>query len=83
MDGGGINIYCPNILSELKTFVITDSGKAEAMSGNHDDDVLALSIAIATIDGATPYLAPSSTRGLPRDLLNAEKSIQANRRSYA
>jgi len=83
LDGGGINIYCPNILSELKTFVITDSGKAEAMSGNHDDDVLALSIAIATIDGATPYLAPSSTRGLPRDLLNAEKSIQANRRSYA
>lgn len=34
------------VIDELKSFILTDSGKMEAMPGSHDDSVMALAIAL-------------------------------------
>lgn len=66
--GSGIDIYCRHAIEELKTFVITESGRSEAAAGRHDDDVLAIAIGITTIAGATRFNTPAAVRTLPKDL---------------
>jgi hypothetical protein len=39
-----IMIPCQEIIKELRTFIVTDSGKAEASVGHHDDMVMSLAI---------------------------------------
>jgi hypothetical protein len=39
-----IMIPCQSILNELRTFIITEGGKAEASVGHHDDMVMSLAI---------------------------------------
>lgn len=51
-------IYSPVILDQLETFIIKSDGRTEAMSGRHDDAVLATAIGLATIDGASTYQRP-------------------------
>lgn len=64
----GILVMCKTILEQMKSFVISESGRAEASAGRHDDDVLALAIGNSTMAGATRYNEPRALRRLPRDL---------------
>jgi len=66
--GSGLDIYCKHAVEELKTFVVTESGRSEAAAGRHDDDVLALAIGITTMAGATRFTTPAAIRTLPKDL---------------
>ena len=43
--GEGIDIPCPQVSSQLQTFVRDKTGKPEASPGNHDDDVIASALA--------------------------------------
>lgn len=45
----------PDILHEMKVFVINEKGKPEAAPGHHDDHVLSSALAIYNIDSATSY----------------------------
>jgi hypothetical protein len=50
-----LDIFYREILDQFRTFVITDQGKAEAMPGKHDDDVMAAAIALFNMGAATEY----------------------------
>lgn len=50
-----IEITCPNIIAELKTFIFNSKGKPEASPGAHDDDVMALAIGLTCLGHATMY----------------------------
>ncbi len=50
-----LDIYFTEVLEQFRTFVVTDSGKSEAMPGKHDDSVLAAAIALFNIGAATEY----------------------------
>ena len=39
-----IKIHDDELIKELKSYILTDSGKLEAMQGSHDDMVMALAI---------------------------------------
>ena len=52
----------PDVLKEMKTFVINDKGKPEAAPGHHDDHVLAAAIALYNIDQASTFKAPKKTK---------------------
>lgn len=66
--GGGIDLYCKHAISEFRSFVVSDSGRPEAAPGKHDDDVMAIAIGMATIEGATQYIETIAGRAYPRDL---------------
>ncbi len=51
-----------HILDELHHFVIHEDGREAALSGRHDDDVMALAMAVHHLPRATPYRAPRSAR---------------------
>jgi hypothetical protein len=65
---GGYEVRCPWAISQLKHFVVKQSGRAEASSGKHDDDVLALGIGVQLLDMATPWRESQRDEWLPRDL---------------
>jgi hypothetical protein len=50
-----IDVSCVHALKEYKMFVRKRSGRAEAASGAHDDDVIADAIAWECLPSATPY----------------------------
>lgn len=50
-----LDITSEDIIAELKTFVFSTKGKAEAASGCHDDLVMALAIGLACIKHATVF----------------------------
>lgn len=77
-DGGGIEIYCKHAITELRAFVVSESGRPEASSGRHDDDVMAIAIGLATIEGATSYYENNVGRAYPRDL---EKLLNSRQKS--
>jgi hypothetical protein len=56
-----VEILCPNVIAELKTFVFSSSGRAEAASGSHDDDVMALAIGLACLPHAAAHPVPQAT----------------------
>lgn len=55
---GNFDIPDPDVLHEMKVFVINDRGKPEAAPGHHDDHVLAAAIALYNIDRASTYTLP-------------------------
>jgi hypothetical protein len=57
-----LDIPDPDVLKEMKTFVINDRGKPEAAPGHHDDHVLAAAIALYNIDSATLFKAPKKKK---------------------
>jgi len=71
---GGFEIRCPWAIEQLKHFVVKPSGRAEASTGKHDDDVLALAIGLQVIDMACPWREESRAEWLPRDLRGARDS---------
>jgi hypothetical protein len=50
-----VEILCPHVIAELKTFVHNSSGRPEAAAGSHDDDVMSLAIGLACLPRATPH----------------------------
>ena len=54
-------------VAEYRTFMRTDAGRFEAMSGCHDDDVLADAIAAACMESATLLRDKPRTRKQPTD----------------
>lgn len=64
---GRLDIPCPHILKEMRTFVVGKSGREEARSGCHDDDVLGLAMGLYCLGGATVYRGPSRRRRKPAD----------------
>lgn len=72
----GIQIRCPWALKQFKNFVTKASGKMEASSGHHDDDVLGIAIGFQNIDQATPYFVAERISELPRDLRLSEERSQ-------
>lgn len=50
-----IEVLDAHIIAELKTFVFNTKGKAEAASGAHDDDVMALLMGLCCLHAATTY----------------------------
>lgn len=75
-EGEGVELWCPHIIAELENFIVKANGRSEAERGWHDDDVLALAIGLATINGATPHVTVRQTRPLPRDLVASESRRQ-------
>lgn len=59
-DGDGIEICCEHAVKEIENFIETDSGRAEAAQGCHDDDVLMLAIGLYNIERAS--LLPKQVR---------------------
>jgi len=72
----GIDVFCRHAVAELRSFVVAENGRPEAAVGKHDDDVLAMAIGLATIEGATPYIEPKAIRNLPPDLQKLVDSQQ-------
>lgn len=48
-------IYDPHTIGELHTFVVHEDGREAALSGKHDDDVMALAMGVHHLKLATPY----------------------------
>jgi hypothetical protein len=67
IDDGALDIYDPSAVSELETFVVHEDGKEAAVSGKHDDDVMALAMGIHNIRVASRYNASVVRRRLPPD----------------
>jgi hypothetical protein len=78
-DGSGVFLNCLNLVGECETFCVNDKGKAEALKGSHDDDVLSAGIGLCCIEQATRYRNRYETVPLPRDLINADLDIQRAR----
>lgn len=48
-------VHDKHTVAEMTVFAYNEKGRAEALSGQHDDDVLALAIGLFNIDCATAY----------------------------
>lgn len=77
-DGDGLDLWCEHAITQMETFVIKNSGRAEHEDGKHDDDVLALAIGIEHLPGATPLPEHAVTRPVPADIL-AQRAAQQGR----
>ena len=51
-----VDIACEQVSQQLQTFIINPKGKAEGMSGHHDDDVMSAAIGIFNLESATEYV---------------------------
>jgi hypothetical protein len=71
---GELDIYCPSILSQMRAFIVNDRGKAEALPGKHDDDVMSLAIGLFCMSGATTLREKQVVRSVPRDLIEAMRA---------
>ena len=81
-EGGGLDVRCPWLMAELENFVTKPNGKAEASDGHHDDQVIALGIALCTIGGATRFLG--ERRRMPQWMLEdlASRGDSEGRREH-
>ena len=61
VEGSGVECFCPWTVDELFAFVVKPSGKAEATDGSHDDQVIAMGIAL-TLIGSAKRMAPPTLR---------------------
>lgn len=70
--GEGIEIRCPWAIKQMKNFVVKPNGRAEASTGHHDDDVLALAIGFQLIEMAIPWREVEREYSLPREYQRLE-----------
>ena len=64
-----LDIFDAHAINELGSFVVHDDGRVAALPGKHDDDVMALAMAVHHLPLATPYRHPKPTpAALPADL---------------
>ena len=54
-DKGLLKLHSSEILEEMKVFEVRDNGSMGAMSGYHDDLVMALALAIAGVKSGIYY----------------------------
>ena len=66
--GVGIEVRCPWAISQLRNFVVKPNGRAEADTGHHDDDVLALAIGVTCLGSARPWMERQVDAWEPPDL---------------
>lgn len=59
--GRGLDVPCPNALTQLDNFIRKESGRCEAAEGFKDDDVMMLGLGVELIDHATPYFPPEQS----------------------
>ena len=72
-EGEGIEVD-RRTLVEMENFIVNGDGRAEALTGEHDDSVLSLCIALALIEHSTNYSPKTGQMPLPRDLARISKS---------
>lgn len=77
-DGEGLDLWCPHFVTEAKNFITKDSGRSEADTGHHDDDILGAAIGLQVIAGATELVDEIIERPLPPDIQRWE---ERNRRT--
>lgn len=64
-----LDLFDPHVIDELGSFVIHEDGSEAALAGKHDDDVMALAMAVHHLGLATPYRHPKPHHApLPADL---------------
>lgn len=63
-----LDLHDPHVIEELGNFVIHDDGREAALAGKHDDDVMALAMAVHHLPQATLYHEEKPRHALPRDL---------------
>ena len=71
-EGDGCDIWCPHFLTEAENFVIKPSGRSEADTGHHDDDILGGAIGLQVIASATELVEEVIARPLPPDIARWE-----------
>jgi len=79
-DGGGVHLNCLNLVRECETFCVNTKGRAEALPGAHDDDVISAGIGLCCIEQATRYRNRIEDIPLPRDLRKYEAARGGGRR---
>lgn len=62
-----IDLSCPHIIQECRTFVVAKNGREEARSGCHDDDVLGVAMGLYCLGSATVYRGQVRRRRKPAD----------------
>lgn len=70
--GEGLEVLAEHIMDEMCHFVTRD-GKDQALSGKHDDHVMALAIAYNFLDVATLYTLPQTREDLPPEIIELER----------
>jgi hypothetical protein len=72
IEGQGFEVRCPWAISQMRNFVVKANGRAEAATGHHDDDVLALAIGVQTLGNALPWREVEAAGWVPPDLRGGE-----------
>jgi hypothetical protein len=72
-EGEGLDCWCPHFTEEAKNFIVKDSGRSEADTGHHDDDILGGSIGLTVIASATELVEEVLARPLPPDIQRWEE----------
>lgn len=67
LQNDALEVWCPHIVGECRTFIYDKNGKETARSGCHDDDVLGLAMAYRCRGSATLYTQKTRRRRRPRD----------------
>jgi hypothetical protein len=80
LDEPSVDIWDAHIVSELETFVTHDDGTEAALTGLHDDDVMALGMGLLNISCATRYTVPIVRRGPPPDLQRPYGAMESGMR---
>jgi len=52
----------PDVLHEMKVFVVDDKGKPTAAPGHHDDHVLAAALCLYNMEAASPFKSPKKKK---------------------
>ncbi len=60
-----LDLFDPHVMDELGSFVVHEDGREAALPGKHDDDVMALAMAVHHLPMATLYRAPKPTHAAP------------------
>ena len=60
-----LDLHDAHVIDELGSFVIHEDGREAALPGKHDDDVMALAMAVHHLPLATIYRPPKTTHAAP------------------
>ena len=79
-EGGGVELNCLSMVREFETFCVNPkNGRAEAISGAHDDDVISAGIGLCLIERGKKYINKYERVPLPRDLRILESQERSKR----
>lgn len=64
-----LDIACPEIITQLRTFIVNSNGRPEAQEGCHDDEVIMAAMAAALLESqATLFAVHQQTNEIPADI---------------